>query len=192
MKRFIRFSLIFTILAIIVSSCLTVEKKIYTFQFTGKNSGTLSIKYINLMSMSDYNEDEDGNAVDNSGDDFDDLIVTYLNGTTIEETYPLATNVQKRLFEENGQLCGEVTMDFPNIEAARLYQFSKKSPICFSISNTIDGEYFESTNGTLGNSEFMNVVFWAPGTKTLTVTTGVTEPSEDTQGLLSHYKKWKK
>lgn len=192
MKRFIRFSLIFTLLALIISSCLTVEKKIYTFQFTGKNSGTLTIKYVNLMSMSDYGEDEEGNPIDNTQADFDDLIETYLNGSSIEGNYPLATNIQKRLFEENGQLCGEVTMEFASLDAARLYQFSKKSPICFSIGNTIDGEYFDSTNGTLGNSEFMNVVFWTPGTKTLVVTTGVTEPSEDTSSLLSHYKEWKK
>ena len=112
MKRFIRYSLIFTVLALIATGCLTVEKKIYTFHFTGKTSGTLTIKYVNLLSMSDYGEDEDGNAIDNASEDFDDLVGTYLNGTTLEETYPLATNVQKRLFEENGQLCGEVTMDF--------------------------------------------------------------------------------
>jgi hypothetical protein len=189
MKRSIRFSIIFTLLAILLSSCLTVEKKIYKFEFTGKNSGKLTITYINLMSMPDYGEEED---TDSSPADFQDLIDTYMNGTRIEGDYPMATNIKKRLYEENGMLCGEVTMDFTNLEAARLYQFDKKSPLCFSVSNTIDGEAYESSNGTLGSSDFMNVVFWKPGTKKLEVTTTVTGPDEANVSLLREYKAWKK
>ena len=189
MKRSIRFSIIFTLLAIIISSCLTVEKKTYKFEITGKNSGKLTIKYVNLMSMPDYMEEEGG---DNSWADFEDLIETYINGTRIENDYPMASNIQKRLFEENGQLCGEVTMDFTNLEAVRLYQFDKKSPVCFSISNTIDGESYVTSNGILGSSDFMNVVFWKSGTKVMEVTTQVTTPDEETQSLVKHYRAWKK
>ena len=71
MNRKIRFTIIFTSLAVIISSCLTVEKKIYTFEFTGKNSGILTIKYVNLMSMVDYGGEE---GADNTGTDFEDLI----------------------------------------------------------------------------------------------------------------------
>ena len=53
-------------LALLISGCLTVEKKEYTFEFTGKNSGTLTIKYINIMSSMDDEEDV-------SEDDFDEL-----------------------------------------------------------------------------------------------------------------------
>jgi len=189
MKRFIRFSLIFTVLALIATSCLTVEKKIYKFEFTGKNSGKLTIKYVNLMSMADYDAEE---GADNSQADFEDLTDNYINGSNIETNYPLATNVTKRLFEENGKLCGEVTMEFNNLEAVRLYQFDKKSPICFSVSNSIDGESYETSNGTLGNSEFMNVVFWKTGTKQLEVTTTVTADDGENLSLLPHYKKWKR
>lgn len=189
MKRFISFSLVFAVLILIISSCLTVEKKEYKFEFTGKNAGKLTIKYVNLMSMPDYTEEEE--QTDNSKADFDDLISTYIQGDKIENDFPLATNVQKRLFEENGLLCGEVTMDFPNLEAVRLYQFDKKSPIMFSVSGAIDGESFVSTNGVLGNSDYMNVVFWKAGSKLLTVATSVTTPDEETVSLLKHYKKWK-
>ncbi len=189
MKRSIRFGIIFTVLALILSSCLTVEKKIYKFEFTGKNSGKLTITYVNITSMPDYGEEE---GVDNSSADFEDLIATYINGSRIEEDYPLATNIQKRLYEENGILNGEVTIEFNNLEAARLYQYNKKSPICFSISNTIDGEMYETSNGILGNSDFMNVVFWKSGTKKLEVTTTVTSPEEETTSLLNYYRAWKK
>jgi hypothetical protein len=192
MKRSIRFGIIFTVLAIIISSCLTVEKKIYKFEFTGKNSGKLTITYVNLMSMPDYMGDEEEGETDSSVTDFEDLIDTYLNGTRLETDYPLATNIQKRLYEENGKLNGEVTMEFNNLEAARLYQFDKKSPICFSVGNTIDGESYENSNGTLGNTDFMNVVFWKSGTKNMEVTTTVTTPDEETVSLLPQYRSWKK
>lgn len=190
MKRSIRFGIIFTVLAVILSSCLTVEKKIYKFEFTGKNSGKLTIKYVNLMAMPDYGAEEESAA--NTSVDFQDLIDIYLNGSKIEDAYPLASNFQKRIFEENGQLCGEVTMDFNNLEAVRLYQFNKKSPICLSVSNSVDGESFVASNGTLGSSDFMNVVFWKAGTKLLELTTSVTAPAEENISLIKEYRAWKK
>ncbi len=191
MKRFLRFSLIFTILAIIISSCLTVEKKVYSFEFTGKNSGKLTIKYINLMSMPGYFDEEEEGA-DPLVTDFEDLIDTYVNGTKIENDYPLATNIQKRLFEENGQLCGEVTMEFSNLEAVRLFQLDKKAPIMYSISSSIDSERYVSSNGTFGNADYMNIIFWKSGTKKLELTTVVDEPSEETVSLVKNYRAWKK
>lgn len=182
----------FIVLIFGLSSCLTVEKKIYTFEFTGKNSGKLTIKYVNLMSMSSMETDENGNIVDNSLADFESLINDYLLGNTIENNYPNAKNIQKRLFIENNVLCGEVTMEFTSLSDVRLYQFDKKGPICFSICNTIDGEVYVSSNGTFGDADFMNVVFWKPGTKKLIVETVVNEPSEDTQSLARHYLQWKK
>jgi hypothetical protein len=93
-------------LASLITSCLTVEKKEYKFELTGKNSGTLTIKYINIFAS----------GIDSASqiaDDFDDLKTNYIAGDKIEQDYPTATNIKKRLFEENGQLCAEVTMDFP-------------------------------------------------------------------------------
>lgn len=173
------------LLAFAVSSCLTVEKKKYVFEFTGKNTGKLTITYVNIFSQMD-------DSTDVSETDFDELINDYINGTKIEETYPLASNIQKRLYEENGKLNAEVTMDFTSLDAVRLYQFDKKSPFAFSISQSVDGESFESTNGTLGNSDFMNVVFWSPKTKRMEVVTTVNEYNEeDCVSLVRQYRKWK-
>lgn len=170
--------------AIIVSSCLTVETKKYTFEMTGKGTGHLTIKYVNIFSQKD-------DSTDVSAEDFDELISEYINGSKVEESFPLATNIKKRLFEENGVLCGEVTMDFASLEAVRLYQFDKKSPFTFSISGTIDSESFENSNGTLGSSDFMNVVFWSPKTKKLEVTTSVNTFDEDCVPLIHQFRKWK-
>ncbi len=173
------------ILAFFVSSCLTVEKKKYVFEMTGKNTGKLTITYINIFSQMD-------DTLDVSEEDFDELINDYINGSTLEDSYPLASNIQKRLYEENGKLNGEVTMDFASFDAARLYQFDKKSPIAFSVSQSIDGESFESSNGTLGNKDYMNVVFWSPKAKSLEITTTVNEYNEeDCVSLVKQYRRWK-
>lgn len=167
----------------ILTSCLTVEKKQYTFEMTGKNSGKLTIKYINILS-----------DVDSAGytevQDFDELLSDYINGSKIEESYPEAANIQKRLFEENGMLCGEVTMDFPSLSAARIFQFDKKSPFIFYASS-VDGESYIESNGTYGGDN-CPVVVWPAKLKKLIVTTSVTRPGDSHVSLLGEYAKWKR
>lgn len=165
-------------------SCLTVEKKQYTYEFTGKDSGKLTIKYINIMS----NEDSAGYT---RVEDFDDLLNSYINGSKIEEAYPAATNISKRLFQENGVLCAEVIMEFSNLSAARLYQFDKNSPYMF-YANSVDGESYVESNGTYGG-ENLPVVMFPSKLKKLVVTTSVSSPSDESYAsLLGEYIKWKK
>lgn len=169
-------------LAIAVTGCLTVEKKEYIFELT-KDSGKLTIKYINILSLNDSIPGDAAEA------DYMELMDDYINGETIEESYPNASNINKRLYVENGQLCGEVTMDFTDISQAMLYRLDKKSPYMFSISETIDGESYITSNGTYGNEEYMKVVFWPKKAKMLTVTTSVEEPSEDAYSLADEHKR---
>lgn len=180
--RFFLFSLIVFCIFFCVS-CLTVEKKEYTFEFTGKNSGKLTIRYINIMStMND--------TIDESSNDFNDLLTRFVNGDEIERGYPLATNVKKRLYEQDGKLCGEIIMEFPNLDAVHLFQYDKKSPLmCFLGTSSFNSETFESTNGTYGG-EFMPVVFWPNKEKLLLVNTKMTEPSASTISLLPLYNQY--
>jgi hypothetical protein len=168
----------------IFSSCLTVEKKTYTYEFTGKSSGKLTIKYYNIMSI-----------VDSAGvkeiEDFDALVNDYINGDKITTSYPDAQNIQKRLFEEDGVLCGEVTMDFANLAAARLFQFDKKSPYAFYVSS-VDGETYVESNGTYGG-DVCPIAMFPSKMKKLVITTSVSKPSDDTYvSLLKEFVKWKK
>lgn len=170
------------LLLFIFSSCLTVETKNYTFTLTGNNSGKLIIKYTNIYSTSD-----DGKDV--STEDFKELIDNYLKKEQFIKDYPLATNIQTKLFEENGVLCGELTLDFPDLNAARLYQYDAKSPIMMCITSAYDSESFKSTNGNYGN-EHMPVVFWPTGTKKLELTTAVSTPDESSVSLIDLYRIW--
>lgn len=169
---------------LILSSCLTVETKTYTYEFTGKGTGKLTVKYYNIMSI-----------VDSAGvtemEDFDDLVNNYLNGDRVNSSYPEATNIEKRLFEEDGVLCGELKMDYPTIAAGRLFQLEGKGPYTFYVSS-VDGESYVESNGTYGG-DICPVVMWPSKMKKLVITTSVSRPSDDTYvSLLKEYVKWKK
>lgn len=170
-------------LMLLLNSCLTVEKKSYLFEFTGENSGTLTIQYINIISVMD-----DGQDV--SAKDFKEMLDQYMDGNQIAEDFPGATNIRKRLYEENGRLNAEVKLDFPSLSAARLYQYDKNSPLMMCISAAYDSETYMESNGTYGN-DFMPVVFWPSGTKKLTVNTLVSEQDESGISLVEEYRKWK-
>lgn len=176
---FIWIGLLMTVL--FLSGCLTCEKKQYTFQFTGKDTGKLTIKYINILSTMD-------DTIDVSEEDFASLMTDYMEGSEIENEFPEATLVDKRLFEENGVLCGEIVLEFSSLTACHLYQHKGKGPIMYCLGcYSIDSEYYGSSNGEYGN-DIMPVVFWEDGLKTLSLTTDVTTPDETNVSLLDRWK----
>jgi len=171
------------ITAMFISGCLTCEKKEYSFVFTGENSGRLTIKYINLLSTMDDGEDI-------SEDDFQVLLNDYYEGAEIENEFPNATVVEKRLFEENGVLCGEIIFEFDDLAAANLYRYKGTGPIMYCLSCfSIDTEYYDESNGVYGG-DIMPVVFWEAELKKLRLTTDVTTPDETTVSLLDAYYNW--
>lgn len=180
-----KFKLLFLSIPVLLflSGCLTVEKKEYTFQMKDNNSGTLTIKFVNIMSMKD-------DALDVSQGDFEELVTNYIEGTEIEKDYEKAMVRSKRLYEENGVLCGEVIIDFDNLASVGLYQYDSKSPLMFNVGSFLDSETYLTSNGEFGG-EVMPVVFWAKSLKTLTLTTYITDPDETTVGLLTEYREWK-
>jgi len=184
MKKAGVYSLLTVIIIFLLSSCLTVEKKEYCFEFTGKNSGILTIKYVNIVSMMD-------DSTDNSEDDFNELIKEYYNGAKIEDNYPGAKVISKRLFEENNILCGEIKIEFSDLASARLYQNKENEPYTFSIEGTFDyNESYIESNGTFGG-EIMPVVFWSSALKKLKLSTLVVPPDESNISLIDRYRKWK-
>jgi hypothetical protein len=162
-------------------SCLTCEKKEYNFQFTGLNSGKLTIRYINIFS----------NAIDSTGElksDYEELMTMWLKGEKIERDFPKATKFKKRLYEEAGQLCGEVVMEFADLSAVRLYQFRNQGPFMFSMSAVNDdGENFIQCSGEYGG-EHMPVLFWPSDSKNLRFSTYIAKPDSSTVSMLDMWK----
>jgi hypothetical protein len=179
--RTFRLFFIVLISALFLTSCLTVEKKEYKYEFTGKNTGTLTIIYYNIASTND----SDGVA----RTDFAELVDSYLNSNKPEDEFPGMTIIKKELYEENGKLCGRLVLGFSDLKTAKLYQVDPKGAYMLHMSSF--SESYVSSNGTWGG-EIMPVVFWDRKLKALEVTTSVEKNIDNTLSLLDMYKAWKK
>jgi hypothetical protein len=166
-----------------LQGCLTVETKEYSFKVKKDKSGSGKIKYINIMS----DNKDSANIVES---DYNDLIESYLHGKKLEEEFPAIKNVQKKLYEEDNQLCGELTFDFDDITKLKFYKYKDDGPWCYYISNfnfSSGTESYFSSNGTYGG-ENMPVIFWDSDLKSFEFKTTVTQPGKNTQSLLSMWK----
>lgn len=179
LQKIIRFVALILI-PISISGCLTCEQKEYVFQFTGNNSGKLTIKYINIFSS----------MIDSTGElssDYDELMDLWFNGEKIERDFPQARKFKKRLFKENGTLCGEVSMEFDDLSKVNLYRYLGKGPIMFSMSAVNDdSEVFSQTDGEFGG-EKMPVIFWPEDAKTLRFSTKIAVPDSSCVSMLDQW-----
>jgi hypothetical protein len=126
-----------------------------------------------------------------SEEDFMSLINDYYTGSSIEDEFPGTTLVDKKLFEENGVLCGEITLAFTDLSQVKLYQHNGKGAIMYPLNcGSLDSETFSGGNGTYGGDN-MPVVFWDQGAKSMTMSTIVTEVDETTLSLLDEYLEYK-
>lgn len=175
-KKLFRF-LILIIIPLSITGCLTCERKEYVFQLTGENSGRLTIKYVNIFSS----------LIDSTAEitsDYEELTDMWLKGEKIELDFPQAKKFRKRLFEENGTLCGEITMEFDDLSKVGLYRFMNKGPYMFSMSGVNDdGENFAQSNGEFG-SDKMPVIFWPEDLRTLKFSTKISDPDSTCVSML--------
>lgn len=183
MKNLINLTVLVALTAMLFSGCLTVEKKEYTFELTGENSGVLTIRYINIMSIMD-----DGNDVSDA--DFDELVTSYLYGSEIEDEYPLANVVSKRLYEEDDMLCAEVVIEFPDLNSVKLHQFDKNSGYLYALCQCLNSENFLNSNGSFAGTD-VPIVMWPAKTKKLELITSITEPDDTTVSLVYNYRLWR-
>jgi hypothetical protein len=183
-KRFFRFIIALLIL-LSIPGCLTCEKKEYVFHLTGKNSGKLTIMYVNIFSS----------LIDSTGEvnvDFEELTEMWLNGKKLEIDFPQVKKIRKRLFEENGTLCGEVTMEFDDLSKVGLSRNTIQKTYMFNLSNVKDdGENFAQTNGDFGG-EITPVISWPEDIRTLRFSTKITTPDSSCVSMLKMWKEKQK
>jgi hypothetical protein len=177
-KKTLAFAAI-ALVALLVSSCLKCEKKTYTWNFTGANSGTLTVTWTNIMSEVDY-DSEDSTPEDQKNSDYNDLISRFIDGTEAENEFPNAKFVSKRLFEKDGVLCGEAVFEFTDISQVKIYKYDKAAPMMFYTTDTI-----MFSNGTKGPA-YMPVVIWENNQKAPWVTTSIS--ATEGESLLAIWK----
>jgi len=183
MKNFKSYILLLSV--IFFSSCLTSEFKEYRFTINPDGSGNGKIKYANIMSQDDDSENV-------SFKDFDELISEWYEGTSFEDENPHLTLTEKRLFEENGVLCGEISFTFESIDSIGFLQFKNCScaPLMYYLGAL--SETFINSNGTyLGKNTDMPFISWDGNAKDIYFKTQVQEKTEDCRNLLSLYEIWK-
>jgi hypothetical protein len=174
---------VFAALAANLIGCLTYEAKEYTFKLNDGNSGSGKIKYINIM------RSEDSTVTIES--DYEELINTYLKGNKPEDELLGIKNVRKKLFEEDNQLCGEISFDFDDITTLKFFNYKNKV-WAYNISSSGLGlfggnESYFSSNGTFGG-ETTPVIFWDDNQKEFEFKTTVSQNDKKTTGLLSIWK----
>jgi hypothetical protein len=170
---------------ILISGCLTVEKKEYKLKLTGPTSGKGSIKYINIVSQKD-NENKDVSLKD-----FAELITDYYQGDKFEKEFPELKNVQKKLYVENDVLVAEVTFDFDSLSHFKIFQYDKDSPYMVLIKESFNSEEYAESNGEY-NLNNLPVIFWKKNTKEFTWKTTVTSDVSKAVVLVQQFQNWEK
>jgi hypothetical protein len=169
--------------SLLLTGCLTVETKEYRFKLKSDQSGEATIRFENIHSESD-------DTLDVSKDDFAHLIDAYVKGNKLEMDNPGFHNVQKRLFEENGVLVGEITFTFDSLSVVRMFKYDNASPYMYLASTSMSSEHFLSSNGTLG-AQWMPVVFWPKSTREFVIKTRVTSEVSYQRSLVKFFREWK-
>ncbi len=164
------------------SGCLTVESKEYRIKFKNGHSGEATIKFINIMSEAD-------DTLDITSDDFRQLIDFYLQGNQLEKDTPGFHNVKKRLFEEGGVLCGEITFTFDSLESLRIFKYDNDSPLMYPVGSPLSSEQYVESNGVFPR-QWMPVVFWPKDTKELYIKTKLVSEVSVQRSLLANYRAW--
>jgi hypothetical protein len=170
------------ILSVLMTGCLTVETKEYHIKLKTEMSGEATIKFINIQSESD-------DTTDITKEDFQQLIETYVSGAKLEKDNPGFRNVRKKMYEEKGVLCGEISFTFDSLSHVRFFKYDKDSPYMYYASNPLSSETLVETNGTQGE-EWMPMVFWKKDAHDFYVKTHVVSEARYRTSLLKHFREW--
>ncbi|MBN2460484.1 MAG: hypothetical protein JXB60_02660 [Candidatus Cloacimonetes bacterium] len=183
LKKLFTFAVVI-LAAIVITGCLTTETKEYRFKINQDGSGEGKIKFINIVSEEDEEQDVSFN-------DFGELISDYMEGHTFETDNPHYEVLDKRLYEENGVLVGEVSFKFVHADSVGFLRNTDCdcAPLLYYLGSL--SETLLETNGEyLGLGRDFPIIQWPAGTEELFFKTSVKEDMSDAHGLLPLYQTW--
>lgn len=182
MTRLLFLAIAFVTILVLVPGCLIVDTKEYHITLRDGGAGEARIIFNDIQSETD-------DTVDVTKSDFDQLIDLYLHGSQLERDNPGYKNVEKRLYEKDGKLSGEVSFSFDSLAVMRLFQYDGEGPLMYFVGSPLSSEVMVETNGTYGR-DWMPLVFWPKGTKELYIKTRVVSQGSYHRPLLALYKAW--
>jgi len=175
----------FLLTALLLTGCLATEYKEYRFNLNADGTGEGTVTFYNLISVEDDEHDV-------SFKDFGELVSDYVEGTRFEDDNPGYMVTSKEIYEENGQLVGNVEFTFEDIRNIDFYKAKDCdcSPLLYYMGDF--GETYSESNGNyLGAEDDFPMIEWESGTKEVYLKTIVQEDLESTHSLLPLYKTWK-
>ncbi|NWF49434.1 MAG: hypothetical protein HXY49_02710 [Ignavibacteriaceae bacterium] len=178
--------IIISITSMLFTGCLTTQYKEYRFKVKKDGSGEGTIKFVNLISQKD-----DGKDV--SFKDYGELVTDYLEGNRFESDNPYFTVTDKKLYEEEGMLVGEVAFKFSSIDSIGFFRDKDCdcSPFIYYLGTM--SETFIETNGTYlgGGTKDFPAISWTKKSNEFYFRTAVQQELDETVSLLPLYKTWK-
>lgn len=180
------------VLSLAISGCLSFEKKEYRYTLNPDGSGSGVIRFVNIVSTDENAGSEE--AKDVSFKDFAILISDHLEGNDFENSNPNLTVTEKKLYEENGVLIGEVKFTFTNFDSIGFFRKPKCDccPILFFNSSASGGETIVETNGKLvedvASSPFIE---WDGKAKEFTFQTTAQNDLSGARSMVEYYRTWK-
>ena len=167
-----------------LTGCLTPEYKEYYYTINDDGTGEGRMKFINLVS-----EEEDEEDV--SAKDFGELITDYYEGEQFSEDNPHLTITDKKLYEEEGMLMGEVWFTFDNADSAGFYKYGdcECCPWMLYIGS-ISETYLESNGTFLGADRDFPMIVGDDGQDEFYFKTHLKEDMSNGHELLPLYKAW--
>jgi hypothetical protein len=187
LKSFLRriLLIVFSLMLINVTGCLSTEYKEYIFKINPDGSGEGEIFFYNLVSVEDDEKDD-------SFKDFGELVSDYIEGTNFENDNPTYQVTNKELFEKDSILVGRVEFAFTNINDIGFFKSEdcECSPLMYYMGDF--GETYSESNGNyLGDEKDFPVIIWQSDADEIYIKTVVQEDLTGTHSLLKLYHTWK-
>lgn len=176
---------IIALVTLLFTGCLTVDKKEYSYKVNADGSGEGWIKFYNIKSAKDGEDDV-------SLKDFASLIDDYVKGTKFEDENASLQVVSKELMEEGGKLNGLIKFKFNDLsEISFLYEKGCDcAPVYYSMGGFLSETYVSSNGTYLGENGGPQIIKWPAKTKSFTFTTSVSADTTAVE-LLNQYNAWK-
>ena len=87
------------------------------------------------------------------------LVMKLMSGDKIKNDFPGISNVNKKIFEENGVLCAEFTFDFDSLHQIKLFKYDMDSPYMLMVKESFSNEEYEESDGEY-NLNNLPIIFW--------------------------------
>jgi hypothetical protein len=169
---------------VMLCGCLASQYKEYHYRLNSDGSGEGVITYVNIVSQEDEEKDV-------SLKDFGELVDDCLEGSSFEDENPHLRLTDKKLYEKDGVLMGEVRFTFDNMDSIGFYRTSdcECSPYMFYLGS-LSETYVESNGSYLGVNRDFPILIWEGDRDEFYFKTSILEDLSDCHSLLPLYKTW--